>query len=62
MDYNFSGKEEGIKGWNRQDFINYLEKTLIPDLHESGSTFTAEDFETAVFFIKNPLVNFKREW
>jgi len=30
------------------EFRDYLTKTLIPDLIESGMTATAEDFETAV--------------
>lgn len=37
--------------WNRLDFIEYLKKTLIPDLKDSGKHATAEDFETAVFFM-----------
>jgi hypothetical protein len=38
--------------WTAPGFINYLENTLIPDLKESGSEYTAEDFETAVYFMK----------
>lgn len=37
---------------NRNEFINYLEQTLIPDLKESGHTATAEDFSVAVRFLK----------
>lgn len=33
------------------DFIEYLETTLIPDLTESGYTSTVEDLETAVAMI-----------
>ena len=33
------------------EFIDYLEQTLIPDLKDSGSTATAEDFETAVYYL-----------
>jgi hypothetical protein len=38
--------------WHREDFIEFLEETLIPDLKESGRHATAEDFETAVFFMR----------
>lgn len=38
--------------WHREDFIEFLEETLIPDLKESGRYATAEDFETAVFFMR----------
>jgi hypothetical protein len=43
--------------WRREEFVNYLETTLIPDLKESGHVNTAEDFETAVEFINNPDVS-----
>lgn len=36
----------------KENFVDYLEGTLIPDLKESGRTATAEDFETAVRYIK----------
>jgi hypothetical protein len=40
-------------GWDsKQDFVEYLTDTLIPDLKESGMDATAEDFETAVHFMK----------
>jgi len=39
------------KTWTRADFIWFLENTLIPDLKESGRHSTAEDFETAVYFM-----------
>lgn len=44
------------KIWTRGDFIEFLEETLIPDLKESGRHATAEDFETAVFFMKGETV------
>jgi hypothetical protein len=34
-------------------YISYLEKTLIPDLKESGKTATAEDFETLVYVLRH---------
>lgn len=37
--------------WERKDFIKFLKETLIPDLKDSGKYATAEDFETAVFFM-----------
>tara|TARA_Y100000296_G_C5009394_1_gene174308 strand:+ start:359 stop:493 length:135 start_codon:yes stop_codon:yes gene_type:complete len=37
---------------SKTQFIHFLENTLIPDLKESGSDFMAEDFETAVYFMK----------
>ena len=40
-----------MKTWTRADFIWFLENTLIPDLKESGLHSTAEDFETAVYFM-----------
>jgi len=40
----------------RQDFVQYLEDTLIPGLIESGMTATAADFKTAVCFIEDPEV------
>jgi hypothetical protein len=47
--------EEGFKPnfKNDKDFVNYLLKTLIPDLKKSGRTATAEDFQEAVFWITN---------
>ena len=38
----------------RKEFVNYLRKTLIPDLRESGRDATADDFEAACEFILNP--------
>lgn len=40
------------KNISADDFVDFLENTLIPDLYESGRDATAEDFETAVKFIK----------
>lgn len=40
--------------WNRQEFVDFLENTLIPDLKDSGHVETAKDFETAIEFINNP--------
>ena len=37
---------------SKQDFISFLKHTLIPDLHESEMHATAEDFETAVYFME----------
>jgi len=36
-----------------EDYIDFLEGTLIPDLRESGSDFTADDFETVIKMLKN---------
>lgn len=42
-----------IDGWESpEQFCAYLEGVLIPDLETSGFTATAEDFETAVAFIR----------
>jgi hypothetical protein len=35
-----------------REFTNYLVRTLIPDLHESGRHETADDFEMAVAVIR----------
>ena len=45
------GSPYSMQRWDRLDFIEYLKKTLIPDLIDSGRFSTAEDFETAVFFM-----------
>lgn len=37
----------------RRDFADYLERTLIPDLKESGLEATAEDFEECVGLIRS---------
>jgi hypothetical protein len=44
---------KGFFHWeNKEDFIEYLEENLIPDLKDSKLFATAEDFETAVHFMK----------
>ena len=35
----------------KEEFIGYLEGTLIPDLEESGYTETAKDFKEAVYWL-----------
>jgi hypothetical protein len=45
-------KTRKVNGWDKADFIYYLENRLIPDLKESGRDATAEDFETAVAFMR----------
>lgn len=42
------------KTMEKQEFINYLTETLIPDLMESGHVATAQDFMRAVWFLENP--------
>lgn len=37
-----------IHGKTMEQFIDWLEEVLIPDLKESGFTCTAEDFETCI--------------
>tara|TARA_R110002110_G_scaffold127916_2_gene307250 strand:+ start:4880 stop:5095 length:216 start_codon:yes stop_codon:yes gene_type:complete len=37
---------------NKAEFIDFLEATLIPDLEASGMDATAEDFKTAVYFMR----------
>ena len=37
--------------YTKEEFIDYLEKTLIPDLIESGSNQTALDFAACVWFM-----------
>lgn len=37
--------------WTRETFLDYLEESLIPDLIESGSEATAQDFRTAIKFL-----------
>ena len=37
---------------NKAEFIDFLESTLIPDLEASGMDATAEDFKTAVYFMR----------
>lgn len=35
----------------KDEFISFLLYTLIPDLRESGAEMTADDFDTAVWFM-----------
>ena len=39
--------------YQRDDFIEYLKRTLIPDLHSTGMHSTAKDFELSVLFMEN---------
>ena len=42
-----------VRIWSSKErFIEYLEDTLIPDFIESGMEYTAEDFKTAVYYLK----------
>lgn len=41
-----------INGHTLPQFIAFLNETLIPDLKKSGTEATAEDFESAVKWIK----------
>lgn len=41
-----------VGDWTLDNFKTYLESTLIPDLKETGMEATAEDFETALAFIR----------
>lgn len=42
-----------IGDWTREEFIHYLENTLIPDLKESGSEGHVHDYELAIRFMRN---------
>ncbi len=42
-----------IDGYTREGFIEYLRKTLIPDLKDMGMVETAKDFETAIEFMED---------
>lgn len=44
--------EVKIGGYTKDEFIHCLENTLIPDLKESGMECTAQDFETAIQFLR----------
>ena len=44
--------EPDFGDFTEEDFIEYLEENLIPDLKDSELFATAEDFETAVHFMK----------
>lgn len=48
------GSKEKEKTMEKQEFINYLTETLIPDLMNSGHVTTAQDFMRAVWFLENP--------
>lgn len=53
-DENTSHKElngESIHFPTADDFIEYLNGTLIPDLKEDGKIETAKDFEEAIFWL-----------
>lgn len=39
---------------NKQEFIQYLEETLIPSLKESEQFEMAKDFEAAIHLMENP--------
>ncbi len=41
------------ESWTRSSFVEYLRDTLIPDLRESGSDATADDFERCVSFMES---------
>ena len=38
--------------YTKEEFIAFLEGTLIPDLKESGTFATASDFSAAVLFMR----------
>lgn len=42
---------------DREEFLEYLELTLIPDLIASGRASTAADFQMAAQFIEDPLLD-----
>ena len=39
-------------GISKEEFCLFIRETLIPDLIDSGSEFTADDFKTALKFIE----------
>ena len=39
--------------WTKKDFIDFLQSTLIPDLRDSGLDAKADNFDTAIFFMRN---------
>lgn len=51
-EYNHVYEDDDEGEWTRESFCDYLRSTLIPDLRESGSTCTADDFETALKFME----------
>jgi hypothetical protein len=41
-------------GWKSQnEFELFLMDTVIPNLRESGHNFTADDFETALYYMRH---------
>lgn len=49
---------EFAQDWATSDeFVDYLETTVIPDLQDSGSDETAKDFETAVSLIQDGILD-----
>ena len=46
-----AGLNEFVK-MGTQDFINFIERRLIPDLKSSGYTATAGDFEEGIGYLK----------
>lgn len=45
---------------DRENFIDYLTATLIPDLRESGHEATADDFETCVGWLTSNVIELDR--
>ena len=37
----------------QEDFVYFLEDTLIPDLVDSGMEFTAQDFEEGIIYLRS---------
>lgn len=49
---------ETVNNWiDKEKFIDYLERQLIPDLKESNKGATAKDFETAVKFLRQETID-----
>lgn len=46
-----------MTSWRKDHFLQFCRKLLIPDLREIGNTATAQDIETAVWFIEHPKEN-----
>lgn len=38
--------------FTREEFVEYLKNTLVPDLRNSGHDYTAADFDAARIFIE----------
>jgi hypothetical protein len=53
-------KEDRTMKKTVEEFITYLENTLIPDLYESGRDATAEDFETCIKHMRELMRGGKR--